>query len=106
MGAQEEAAKLKARGNKYFASHEWLDAIDYYTKAIDLYDQDPSFYCNRAQVIFPFCDILIEWDTDPDACRQISNLNSMATLLLMLQKLLSLTQNTRRYIEYISSINS
>ncbi|KAK0512776.1 hypothetical protein JMJ35_004793 [Cladonia borealis] len=49
MGAQEEAAKLKARGNKCFANHEWLDAIDYYTKAVDLYDQDPSFYCNRAQ---------------------------------------------------------
>ena len=54
MGAQEEAANLKAQGNKCFASHEWLDAIDYYTKAIDLYDQDPSFYCNRAQVILPF----------------------------------------------------
>ena len=57
MGAQEEAAKLKAQGNKCFASHEWLDAIDYYTKAIDLYDQDPSFYCNRAQVILPFCEL-------------------------------------------------
>ena len=97
MGAQEEAAELKARGNKCFASHEWLDAIDYYTKAIDLYDQDPSFYCNRAQVIFPSSNIFIERDTNPNACRPISNLNSMATLLLMLQRLLSLTQNTRRY---------
>ena len=105
MGAQEEAAKLKARGNKCFASHEWLDAIDFYTKAIDLYDQDPSYYCNRAQVIFPSCDILIEWDTNPDVCRPISNLNNMATLLLMLQRLLSLTQSTRRYSEYVSSMN-
>lgn len=56
MGAQEEAAKLKAQGNKCFASHEWLDAIDYYTKAIDLYDQDPSYYCNRAQVNFPLAN--------------------------------------------------
>lgn len=97
MGAQEEAAKLKAQGNKCFASREWLDAIDYYTKAIDLYDQDPSYYCNRAQVNFPLCKILREWDTDANACRPTSNLNSMATLSLMLQRLLSLIQNTRRY---------
>jgi serine/threonine-protein phosphatase 5 len=53
MGAKEESVELKAQGNKYFASHEWLNAIDYYTKAIDLYDQDPLYYCNRAQVIPP-----------------------------------------------------
>ena len=97
MGAQEEAAKLKAQGNKYFASHEWLDAIDYYTKAIDLYDQDPSFYCNRAQVIPPVFEFLENRDTDADARRRISNLNSMATLLLTLRRLLSLIRNTRRY---------
>ncbi|KAK3169377.1 hypothetical protein OEA41_008760 [Lepraria neglecta] len=49
MGAKEESVELKAQGNKYFAGHEWLNAIDYYTKAIDLYDQDPLYYCNRAQ---------------------------------------------------------
>ena len=97
MGAQEEAAKLKAQGNKCFASHEWLDAIDYYTKAIDLYDQDPSFYCNRAQVIPPVFEFLEKRDTDADARRRISNLNSMATLLLTLRRLLSLIRNTRRY---------
>ena len=53
MGAQQEAAESKAKGNKYFACHEWLNAIDYYTKAIDLYDRDPSFFCNRAQVDSP-----------------------------------------------------
>ena len=53
MGAKEESVQLKAQGNKYFAGHEWLNAIDYYTKAIDLYDQDPLYYCNRAQVVSP-----------------------------------------------------
>lgn len=53
MAPKEESAELKAEGNKYFASHEWLNAIDSYTKAIDMYDQDPSYYCNRAQVIWP-----------------------------------------------------
>ena len=53
MAPKEESAELKAKGNKYFASHEWLNAIDSYTKAIDMYDQDPSYYCNRAQVILP-----------------------------------------------------
>ena len=53
MAPKEESAELKAKGNKYFASHEWLNAIDSYTKAIDMYDQDPSYYCNRAQVIWP-----------------------------------------------------
>lgn len=53
MAPKEESAELKAKGNKYFASHEWLNAIDSYTKAIEMYDQDPSYYCNRAQVISP-----------------------------------------------------
>lgn len=50
MAPKEESVEMKAKGNKYFASHEWLNAIEFYTKAIDLYDQDPSYYCNRAQV--------------------------------------------------------
>ena len=53
MAPKEESAKLKAEGNNYFASHEWLNAIDSYTKAIEMYDKDPSYYCNRAQVILP-----------------------------------------------------
>ena len=53
MTSKEESAVLKATGNKYFASHEWLNAIDAYTKAIETYDQDPSYYCNRAQVVWP-----------------------------------------------------
>jgi len=53
MGAKEESVELKAKGNKYVAGHEWLNAIEAYTKAIDLYDQDPAYYCNRAQVFSP-----------------------------------------------------
>jgi hypothetical protein len=46
----EAATDLKVKGNKAFAGHDWLGAVDFYTKAIEKNDQDPSFYCNRAQV--------------------------------------------------------
>ena len=60
MAPKEESAELKVEGNKYFASHEWLNAINSYTEAIEMYDQDPSYYCNRAQVILPeVCTFLI-----------------------------------------------
>ena len=45
-----EATALKQQGNKAFGQHDWPVAVDYYTKAIDKYDQDPSFFCNRSQV--------------------------------------------------------
>ena len=51
MAPPEAATEMKSKGNKCFSKHEWLNAIEFYTKAIDLYDQDPSYYCNRAQVI-------------------------------------------------------
>ncbi|KAK2730817.1 hypothetical protein FQN55_005427 [Onygenales sp. PD_40] len=47
---QEAATALKQQGNKAFASHDWLEASKFYTQAIEKYDKDPSFYCNRAQV--------------------------------------------------------
>ena len=50
MSASEEALAFKQKGNQAFAKHEWLSAIDFYTKAIDLDDSDPVFYCNRCQV--------------------------------------------------------
>ena len=53
MPASEEAIALKRFGNKAFASHEWLNAIDYYNRAIEVYADDPSFYCNKAQVKAP-----------------------------------------------------
>jgi serine/threonine-protein phosphatase 5 len=46
----EAATALKVKGNKAFAEHNWPGAIDFYTQAIEKYDKDPSFWCNRAQV--------------------------------------------------------
>ncbi|EFR00729.1 serine/threonine-protein phosphatase 5 [Nannizzia gypsea CBS 118893] len=46
----EAATALKLQGNKCFAQHDWPAALDFYTQAIELYDKEPSFYCNRAQV--------------------------------------------------------
>lgn len=43
------ATALKVKGNKAFAEHDWPAAVDFYTKAADKYNLDPSFYCNRAQ---------------------------------------------------------
>jgi len=43
------ATALKVKGNKAFTEHDWPTAIDFYTKAIEKNDADPSFYCNRAQ---------------------------------------------------------
>ena len=52
MTSIEDATALKTKGNAAFAGHDWLQAVDYYSQAINLNDQDPSFYCNRAQVSF------------------------------------------------------
>lgn len=50
MSPKEDALALKQKGNAAFASHDWLKAVDFYSQAIDLDSEDPSFYCNRAQV--------------------------------------------------------
>lgn len=50
MGAKEEAIELKNKGNEAFKAHDWPTALEYYTKAIETYDKEPSFYTNRAQV--------------------------------------------------------
>ena len=49
MTAQ-EATALKNKGNDAFKAQDWATAVEFYTKAIDLYDEEPSFYTNRAQV--------------------------------------------------------
>lgn len=54
-GAKEAAVALKVQGNKAFVSHDWNEALALYTKAIETYDKDPSFFCNRAQV----CSIFV-----------------------------------------------
>lgn len=48
--AEEEAVALKNQGNKAFAAHDWPTAIDFYTKAIELNDKEPTYFSNRAQV--------------------------------------------------------
>lgn len=50
MGAKEDAIELKNKGNDAFKAHDWPTALDFYTKAIETYDKEPSFYTNRAQV--------------------------------------------------------
>jgi serine/threonine-protein phosphatase 5 len=51
MGSpQEEATQLKNKGNEAFKNQDWPAALDFYTKAIELWDKEPSFYTNRAQV--------------------------------------------------------
>ena len=50
MPAGEEALALKKKGNEAFSKHEWLNAVDFYTKAIESYDSDPVFFSNRCQV--------------------------------------------------------
>jgi serine/threonine-protein phosphatase 5 len=49
---EEKAVAFKNEGNKAFAAHDWVKAIDCYTKAIELDDKQPTYYSNRAQV-FP-----------------------------------------------------
>ena len=51
MGSpQEEAVGLKNKGNAAFKQQDWPTAVDLYTQAIEKYDQEPSFFTNRAQV--------------------------------------------------------
>ncbi|KAF2491744.1 serine/threonine-protein phosphatase-like protein 5 [Lophium mytilinum] len=47
--AQEEALAFKNKGNDAFRKQDWIEAIEFYSKAIDAYSEDPSFYTNRAQ---------------------------------------------------------
>lgn len=51
MTSLEKATELKQKGNKAFAGHDWAEAVKLYTQAIETYDKEPSFFCNRAQVI-------------------------------------------------------
>ena len=47
---QEEATQYKNQGNDAFRNQAWDAALEFYTKAIETYNRDPSFYTNRAQV--------------------------------------------------------
>lgn len=50
MGTLAEATELKNKGNDAFKKQDWPAAVEWYTKAIETYDKEPSFYTNRAQV--------------------------------------------------------
>ncbi|KAH8733322.1 serine/threonine-protein phosphatase 5 [Ilyonectria robusta] len=45
----QSAVDLKNQGNKAFAAGDWPTAIDFYSKAIELNDKEPTFFTNRAQ---------------------------------------------------------
>lgn len=47
---KDEAIKLKDEGNSYLKEHRYDDAINSYTKAIELDSTNAVFYSNRAQV--------------------------------------------------------
>ncbi|KAK5131338.1 hypothetical protein LTR08_001004 [Meristemomyces frigidus] len=47
--AAEDAVAMKNKGNDAFRHMDWPAAIEFYTKAIELNDHEPSFYTNRAQ---------------------------------------------------------
>ena len=47
---QDEAIKLKDQGNKFLKEHKFDEAIEAYTKAIELDPKNAIFYSNRAQV--------------------------------------------------------
>ncbi|CZT06147.1 phosphoprotein phosphatase (serine/threonine specific protein phosphatase) [Rhynchosporium graminicola] len=49
ISSEEQAVAFKNDGNTAFAAHDWPTAIDFYTKAIELDDQKPTYFSNRAQ---------------------------------------------------------
>ena len=65
-GATDEATKLKDQGNNAFRNQEWDKALEFYTKAIEAYNAEPSFYTNRAQVPSLTCCIHASANLLPD----------------------------------------
>lgn len=45
-----KAVALKNQGNEAFKKHDWPTAIEFYSKAIELDDTEPTYFANRAQV--------------------------------------------------------
>jgi len=48
MANKQQAAEAKDKGNKFFSSGKYTEAIQWYTKAIQLDPTDAAFYSNRA----------------------------------------------------------
>lgn len=96
MPASEEALALKKKGNEAVSKHEWLNAIDFYTKAIESYDTDPIFYSNRCQVSY-LTGKTVKIVSSNFNDRRTSSWNSMDTQLPMQQKPLVWTNHTQKY---------
>lgn len=47
-----KAVALKNQGNEAFKKHDWGTAVEFYSKAIELDDTEPTYFANRAQVGF------------------------------------------------------
>eukprot|EP00092_Neocalanus_flemingeri_P016427 GFUD01017777.1.p1 GENE.GFUD01017777.1~~GFUD01017777.1.p1 ORF type:complete len:374 (-),score=154.83 GFUD01017777.1:188-1309(-) len=47
-GDKEEADRLKTEGNNLMRTEKFVDALEMYSKAIELDGSNPVFYCNRA----------------------------------------------------------
>ena len=45
---KEEAERLKTEGNNLMRTEKFVDALEMYSKAIELDGGNPVFYCNRA----------------------------------------------------------
>lgn len=44
----EKALEFKTQGNEFFKKEKYVEAIECYTKAVDLNPMDPSYFANRA----------------------------------------------------------
>lgn len=64
-----QANELKIKGNIYVRKQEWKKALDCYTKAIEIFSYDATFFANRAlcclklnkyvvKTIYPFNSII------------------------------------------------
>lgn len=71
--SSQEALKRKDEGNQLLKEHKYQEAIDSYTKAIELDASNPIFYSNRAQVHIKMenyglaiadCDAALQVDPD------------------------------------------
>ncbi|KZZ89967.1 ser/thr protein phosphatase type 5 [Moelleriella libera RCEF 2490] len=49
MSRETEAIEFKNKGNKAFSAGDFPAAVNFYSKAIELNDKEPTFFTNRAQ---------------------------------------------------------
>lgn len=45
-----KAVALKNQGNDAFKAHDYITAVEFYGKAIEIDDSEPTYFANRAQV--------------------------------------------------------